>query len=369
VRDVIVIGGGAIGLAIARELASRKLSVLVIERDAPGQGASRAAAGMLAPQSEATSPGPFFDLTMASLAMYDAWAASLREETGVDPEFSRSGALCLAAAAEDLEKLERSFQWQRGEGFALETLTATEVLKLEPNITMPVAGALWLPNEQQVTPRRLTRALGESCVARDVEIRAGQRVDAILTSAGRAEGVSVAGARIHAGQVIVASGVWSPEIAGLDPAIPVQPRKGQILSLAMPDGLFSHMLRWAHAYAVPRPATGGGGELIVGATNEDAGFDRRLTPAGVGGLLTEAQRLSARTAACPIVEMWTGLRPATPDEWPIIGPSNIEGLLYATGHYRNGILLAPITASIVAALVTRGKPPLPLEPFSPSRFG
>jgi glycine/D-amino acid oxidase-like deaminating enzyme len=247
-------------------------------------------------------------------------------------------------------------------------LSAEDTLKLEPNITMPIAGALWLPGEQQVVPRKLTESLLQACAAGGVEIRSGQRVDKILARGGRVEGVSVGGENVSAGKVIVASGVWSPEIAGLDPLIPVYPRKGQIVSLAMPERLFNRMLRWGHAYAVPRHAESGG-ELVVGATNEDVGFDRSLTPAGIGSLLAEAQRVSSHTASWPILEMWTGFRPATPDERPVIGLSNIAGLIYATGHYRNGILLAPVTAAIVTALVTGGAPPLPLEAFSPSRFG
>jgi glycine oxidase len=322
---------------------------------------------MLAPQTEATHRNPFFDLAIASLNRFGAWTSALHEETGIDCGYVKSGALSLASSPAELETLERSLEWQRSAGFALETLSADETRKLEPKITMPVAGAVWFPNEQQVTPRRVTRALAESCLARGVEIRAGRRVEGIVSKEGRVVGVRVDGGDIPAGHVIVASGVWSSEIAGLDPVIPVYPRKGQILSLAMPEILFGRMLRWGSSYAVPRPAAGAG-EIIIGATNEDVGFDRRLTPAGIGGLLAEVQRLSAYAASCPILEMWTGLRPATPDELPVIGPSNIEGLLYATGHYRNGILLTPITAAIIAALVTGRPVPVVIEAFAPSRF-
>jgi len=176
--------------------------------------------------------------------------------------------------------------------------------------------------------------------------------------------VSVGHTKFEAPRIIVASGVWSGELKGLNPVIPVQPRKGQIMSLTAPRKAFRRMIRWQHSYFVPRST----GELIVGATNENAGFDQAITPAGIGQLLSEAQQISSHVGAYPIAEMWTGLRPATPDCLPILGPSSIEGLYYATGHYRNGVLLAPITASIMADLIEGRNPRLPIDSFLPSRF-
>jgi glycine/D-amino acid oxidase-like deaminating enzyme len=216
-----------------------------------------------------------------------------------------------------------------------------------------------MPAESSVIPRRLVNAIRESCIKRGVDIRTGVRVDNISRNAVRA-GL----ATFEASSIIVASGVWSAEIAGLDPPIPVYPRKGQILSLRMPAGAFSRMIRWQHSYFVPRNT----GELVVGATDEDAGFDQSITPAGIGGLLADAQAISAHVGEYPILETWTGLRPATPDGLPNLGPSSIPGVYYATGHYRNGILLTPVTAAIMADLVNSRTPSVEIEPFSPGRF-
>ena len=171
-------------------------------------------------------------------------------------------------------------------------------------------------------------------------------------------------ATLEASSIIVASGVWSAEIAGLDPPIPVYPRKGQILALSMPPGAFRRMIRWGNSYFMPRSP----GELVVGATNEDTGFDLSNTPAGLGRLLNDAQQISSHVGTYPILETWTGLRPATPDGLPIIGPSAISGVYYATGHYRNGVLLAPITASIIADLIENRRPSIAIDSYSPSRF-
>jgi glycine/D-amino acid oxidase-like deaminating enzyme len=168
----------------------------------------------------------------------------------------------------------------------------------------------------------------------------------------------------EAPSIVIASGVWSSEFSGLNPPIPVHPRKGQILSLGMPAGAFRHMIRWGSSYFVPRST----GQLVVGATNEDAGFNLSNTPAGLGRLLNDAQQISSHVGCYPILETWTGLRPATPDGLPILGPSAVSGVYYATGNYRNGVLLAPITAAIVADLIENRKPGVAIENYSPSRF-
>jgi len=365
-HDVIVAGGGVIGLAVARELAGRGRSVLVIDSGASGAAASAssAAAGMLSPLSEAGESNPFFQLCMASLRIYRTWTDHLREESGIDPEYACPGLLYLASSAAAAAALQRRRDWQRDAGFAVEWAPPAEVRRIEPLLTLPAAGALLMRDEHHVTPRRLLSALRTSCIARNVEIQTGFRVHEILVSGNRVEGVRAGSERILGGAVVVSSGAWSSEIAGLQPRIPVYPRKGQILSLAAPGRSFRRMIRWEHAYFVPRKD----GVLIVGATDEDAGFDASLTPAGVGGLLAAAQQISSHTAAFPILEMWTGFRPATPDGLPLIGRAELEQLFYATGHYRNGILLAPITASIVADLMEGREPEVPLGPYSPFRF-
>ena len=357
-HDVIVIGGGVIGLSIARELASSK-SVLLLDRGPTGQGTSHAAAGMLTPLSEADDQGPFFQLCRTSLAMYDRFVEELQQESSLDVAYSKEGLLSLASSEESAATLLRRYEWQHQAGFEVELLPPGEVRKMEPLVTVPTIHALFMPGERSVAPRLLLNAIRESCVVRGVEILTGIHVDAVSPNT-----VHFAHMTMQAASIVIASGVWSAEFNGLKPPIPVSPRKGQILSLAMAPGAFRRMIRWGHSYLVPRPT----GELIIGATNEDAGFDSSVTPAGLGRLLMDAQAISSYLGSYPILETWTGLRPATPDELPILGSAAIHGVYYATGHYRNGVLLAPITATIVADLIEGHQSVIDLEPYSPSRF-
>ncbi len=361
--DMVVIGGGVIGLSIARQISGNQ-SVLLLERGVAGEGTSWAAAGMLTPQSEADDEGAFFQLSMASLRMYRKFVEELKLESGIDPEYDDAGLLVLASSGNEMAVLESRAAWQRAAGMSVDILNSAEVLLLEPLITANVPGGLFMPGDHQVVPRKLAMALVDSCRRRNVEIRSGVSVDAVVHDGNRVAGVFAGGEKIQANHVVVSSGVWSGSIEGLAPPIPVYPRKGQILSLNMPGKAFRHMIRWNHAYFVPRRD----GELVVGATNEDVGFDRALTPAGLGGLLAEAQEISSHVGAFAIREMWTGLRPATPDGLPILGRTGIEGLLYAAGHYRNGILLAPVTATVIAALIDGQSSPVPIEAFASARF-
>jgi glycine oxidase len=364
-RDVIVVGGGVIGISIARAIAAGGKSVLVLDPGESSDAASWAAAGMLAPQSEADSPDPLFELCSASLRIYPDWVRQLQLDSGIDPEYRESGLLYIAGSDASLDVLKRRMAWQQALGFESELLNPNEILNIEPQLTLPMAGGIHIPGECQVTPRKLLSALQIASASAGVEIRKGLRVREILQQGDRVHGVVTEEETISAAYVVIASGARSAEILGLWPRLPVVPRKGQMLSLATREPLFRKLIRWEHAYMVQRPS----GELVVGATNEDVGFDRTLTPAGIGGLLASAQQMSTYTATLAIKEMWTGLRPATPDGLPILGFANpCGGLIYAAGHYRNGILLAPITASIIASLVENRAPVIPLQPFSPQRF-
>jgi glycine oxidase len=358
-HDVIVVGGGVIGLSIARELAPRK-SVLLLDRGATGGGTSWAAAGMLSPLSEANDQGPFFQLCSRSFALYEQFVTDLKEETGIDCGYAENeGVLTLATSEETAAALQQRAGWQRNAGHTVELLSAEDVRKLEPLITAPVQKALFTSRERSVAPRRLVNAIRESCLNRGVDIQTGMAVESISRNS-----IRVGHTNFEAPRIVVASGVWSGELKGLDPMIPVQPRKGQILSLDTPGKTFNRIVRWQHTYFVPRHSH----ELIVGATEEDAGFDRAVTPAGIGQLLCEAQNISSHVGSYPILEMWSGLRPAAPDRMPILGPSATSGVYYATGHYRNGVLLAPITASIISDLIDGREPAVPIDSFLPSRF-
>jgi len=362
--DVIIAGGGVIGLSAARELALQGRSVLVLDRGSPRDATSWAAAGMLAPQSEASAPSPFFDLCLASARLYRNWATHLHEESGIDPEYADSGLIFLASSEEALSRLRGAMEWQKAAGLKSELLTPRETLEMEPGLALSIAGAVLMPAESHVTPRKVIESLKGACAAEHVEIRSGVRVLEVTSANGRVTGVKTSSGRIEAEWVVIASGVHTPEIDGLRPAIPLAPRKGQILSLTTIVPAFQRMIRWEHTYLVQRR----NGELVVGATNEDAGFDRSLTPAGVGSLLDRAQCVSSNLGGLPIHDMWTGLRPATPDGLPVIGKAGLDGLIYATGHYRNGILLAPVTAVCVASLIENRPVPVDLYSFAPSRW-
>jgi glycine oxidase len=357
-HDVIVIGGGVIGLAIARELVERR-SVLLLDRGSTGQGTSRAAAGMLSPLSEADDQGPFFQLSRASQTLYDKFVEDLQAETALDVGYSKEGLLCLASTDEAAKSLRCRYEWQKNAGFEIKLLSADDVHQMEPLITVPIRAAVFIPGERSVVPRRLVNALRESCFNRGVEIRVGLHVESIAQHQ-----VRVGQMTLEARNIVISSGVWSAELAGLNPPIPVFPRKGQILSLGMPPRAFRRMIRWGGSYFVPRDTR----ELVVGATNEDAGFDLTNTPAGLGRLLMDAQQISSHVGTYPILEAWTGLRPATPDGLPILGASGVPGVYYATGHYRNGVLLAPITAAIVADLIEGREPRVSIDTYRPSRF-
>ena len=330
-----------------------------------GEGTSWAAAGMLSPQSEADRAGPFFEFSRSRVS------TCLKDSRRTSRPNRVSTAVTNAAVYSCLPRLRKNPQssglraeWQQREGFSAEIISRAQALEIEPLVTADFRDALFLPNDQQVTPRRLVAALAESCRSRGVEIRPQTDVTAVLSDAGRVTGVVGNGNVIPARQVVLSAGVWSGTIDGLAPRIPVYPRKGQILSLQMPERTFRHMIRWRHAYFVPRP----NGDLVVGATDENVGFDRSLTPAGIGRLLLDAQQISSHVDSYAIRETWSGLRPGTPDELPVIGESAVKGLIYATGHYRNGILLAPLTAVIIAALIDGSPPPAAIEAFSPMRW-
>lgn len=364
--EVVVVGGGVIGCAVARHLALRGARVTVLERGEPGAEASRAAAGMLSPLAEAGEPGAFLDLLLRAREGFPAYAAALREETGVEVGYSDVGTLFLALTEADEREMERRLAWQSAAGLPVQRLTAEEALALEPGITHDVRWALRFPGDHQVDNRELTRALLEAAVVGGAEVRAGIGVDRLAWAGGRLAGVELeTGERVEADAVVVAAGCWAGRLGGLPRPLPVLPVQGQMMAVAVDPQRLRHTVDSPRCYLVPRAD----GRLIVGATVERGVWRKAVTPAGICSLARGATEIAPWLADLPIVETWSGLRPGTPDDLPVLGPDpEIPNLFYATGHFRNGILLAPLTGEIIGEAVLGGNAGVDLAPFSIARF-
>jgi glycine oxidase len=365
VKDVIIVGGGVIGCSSALRLARAGLKVAVIERGRIGCEASRAAAGMLSPQAEASEPGPFLDLCLRSRAMYRDFAALLKDLSGVDIEYRDEGTLCVALAGEDPHEIARWASWQKAAALPLEELAADEVYRLEPAITQATAKAMFIPGDHQVENRRLMDALDIAIRQAGVEVHEGANVDSLIIEHGKATGVICNSTPLKAGTVIVAAGSWSSHL--LQPAgirAEVVPVRGQMLAVRGAASLIRHVLHSSRVYLVPRKD----GRIIVGATVEHVGFNKAVTAAGVRGLLDAAIELVPSLADCEIIETWAGFRPDAEDHLPVIGPCGIANLFLATGHFRNGILLAPVTAELLTQCVIQQTTPDALWPFRINRF-
>jgi len=368
--EVTVIGGGAIGLSIAWRAARTGLRCRLLERDSLGHGTSRVAAGMLAPVGEA-DPGESAGLALGldSAARWPGYAAELAREGG-DPGLQRCGALRVARDGDEAEALEREHALRRDLGLGVTRLRPSEARRREPALAPDIRLALDLPDDHAVDPRALCLALGRAARAAGVEIREDSAVEALLGSDDQLTGVRVAsGVQLGSDQVVIAAGAWSaggwvPE--ALRP--PVRPVKGQALRLRDPSGagLVSRVLRLERSYLVPR----GDGRYVLGATMEERGFDTAVTAGGVWELLDDAAGVVPGLLELELEEVSAGLRPGTPDNGPLIGAraGDPGGLLWATGHHRNGILLAPVTAEAIVALLTGRQPPVSAEKFSPDRF-
>lgn len=363
--DVIVIGGGVIGCTIAWKLAQRGLSVALLERGHIGSEASRAAAGMLSPQGENQTPGPFFDLCLRSRSMYRQFAEELTDTSGVDVEYKDEGTLFVVVEGENEGEKTRWTSWQLEAGLSLELLTADDVRKSEPAVTESATTAVFLPEEHQVENRRLMEALEVAMKRACVQVIEGANVMALTTERGGITGVVSGGEVFDAGTVIVAAGAWSTRL--LEPLglhIKLIPARGQMIAVKGPTCAITRVLHSSKVYLVPRRD----GRILIGATVEYAGFRKAVTVEAVNNLLGAAVELVPSLKQLEIVETWSGLRPDTSDHLPIIGPGGVDNLLLATGHFRNGILLAPITADLVSELVTSGRLPDRLKPFGIDRF-
>lgn len=346
--DAVIVGGGVVGLACAWRAARRGARVAVVERSQPPAGATRVAAGMLAPVGELAFGEPkLLELTLAAAEIYPDFVAELEAASGLSVDYRRDGALHVALDRDEAAELRRTHELQRSLGLEAEWLPPRRCRELEPSLTPSFNGGVHAPREASVDPRALVAALTAALAAEEsAALLAGAGVEEALLDGERIVGVrTAAGEELRAANVVLAAGAWSGAAEWLpEPARPpVRPVKGQILELRARDGVgpCRRIVASERVYLVPRPD----GRLIVGATVEEQGFDEAATAGGVHELLREAYRLLPEVAEMELVEADAGLRPGTPDNLPLVGPSGVDGLLWATGHYRNGILLAPLAAT------------------------
>jgi glycine oxidase len=366
--EVLVIGGGVVGCAVARRLAQHGVPTLVVDRGVPGTEASHAAAGMLSPQAEADAPGPFLELLRLARARFPGFTAELRDETGIDIEYRDDGTLLLAFTDEDVLALEKRHAWQSAAALPVDWLDRDAVLAREPALSEKLRFALRFPEDHQVDNRRRAEALHQAAVCAGAEFRTGSGVARIEPSAVHTATVVHLedGTALSARTLVLAAGCWSGGIDGLPRRLPVRPVHGQLLALHADPPLLRHVVDSPRTYLVPRAS----GRVVVGATSEERGFGKAVTPRGLLQLLNGAVEICPALADTSVVESWSGLRPGTADSLPILGPDpRRASLVYATGHYRNGILLAPLTGELIAELILTGTSPELLRPFGVARFG
>jgi len=360
--DVLIVGGGVIGLSLAREIAGRGPRVTLLERARTGQEASWAAAGMLVPRSESAGPGPLFDLMLESHCLYPEWVRRLEGEAGETVGHRVTGLIHCVPEGSEEEMLAR-FRWQTRIGLPVARWGPGDVARRLGPGASPVRSALFFPDEGVVDPRRLTSALALAARERGVDLRTDTPVRRFRIEGGRCLGVETDSGRVDAGAVVNASGAWAGFDDALPFAVPVEPVRGQIVEIAMGPEAPASILEAEGVYVAPHE----GGRVLLGSTLERAGFEKRVTAGAVGRLISEAGRLWPAVAEGRFVTAWAGLRPGTPDGMPILGACGIEGLFFATGHYRHGVLLAPATARRLADVLT-GSAAEELAAFSISRF-
>ena len=362
--DVAIVGGGIIGGSIAFELAREKLRVLLLDRQQPGLEASWAAAGMLSPGPEAHDALPLVPLAKESLRLYPEFISAVEEASGKSTAFVREGSLQLFPGPEGESQREKMAAEYRRFDLPIERISFEAARKLEPALGPAARVAAWLPEEAVVDPRWLTEAVIAAGRCRGVEIRHNSPVTSVLHDGTRCRGVVAANQEIVANRVVLAAGAYCAGIEGVAPYAPTRPIRGQMLALRSHELRLTRVLRSEKGYLVPRRD----GRIVAGSTLEDAGFARHITPGGIRQILDAALELVPGLATAEVIETWAGLRPGTPDTLPILGPTDVEGLFMATGHYRNGILLTPVTAKLLREWILGSRTTFDASAFSPMRF-
>jgi glycine oxidase len=358
--DVLVVGGGVIGCAVADTLAATGRTVLLVDRGAIGGEASSAAAGVLA-VAGGDAEGAELRLRRASLECHPALAATLLADTGIDVELDRSGTLELFDAGDEARATER-LAHRRAQGFRVDWLDARTLRAEEPAAAPSACGALLFHDDAWLVNERLVEGLAASARRRGAELVPGAAVRAAERAGSRISRVQVGADWVAPGTVVLAAGAWSARVPDVAPELDVRPARGQMLALRPNRPLCRRVLAHGDSYLVPRRS----GEVLVGATVEDAGWEKAVTPAGLRVLLGHVERIAPAGLAAPVSRVWAGLRPYAPAGGPIIGRApTTENLVLACGHHRNGILLAPITAAIVQAVLDGTAAPVDVDPFAP----
>lgn len=368
--EVLIIGGGVIGLALACELRRKGIEKITIleKNQVCGMEASNAAAGMLAPQAETDKIDEFFNFCCESRDLYPNFAAELFDETGVDIELDRNGTLYAAFTEHDSAEIRKRFEWQKKAGLNIELLSAEETRKAEPFVSPDVREALYFPNDWQVENRKLIKALRQFAGLNQIKIVENVEVENLLTKNQKIIGAKTENEKFLAEKVILTTGAWTSLIKVGENApifVDVKPIRGQMLSFQTAKRLFTKVIYSPRGYIVPRFD----GRILVGATVEDVGFDKSITEGNIDFLRENALEIAPNLANLKIIESWSGLRPFAADGLPILGDfPEIENLFVATAHFRNGILLAPLTAKILTNKVAENSDSEYLEVFNPKRF-
>jgi len=353
--DVVIAGGGIVGVSLAREVHKHGASVLIVERGEPGREASHAAAGMLA-YCDPVLPQPLERLARASAGLYPEFVHEIEDESGMHVDLRTEGTIaCFEQPPEgDAARYISAGEWR--------ALAADEIARLEPQLECSGKTAYWTP-EGSVDPRALVAASVKAAKHRGVDFASGSAVTEVEVEGASAVAVKTGKTRYAAGMVVNCCGAWAGQIPPLP--FPTRPIKGQMLCVVTPQhGLVNHVVRAPEVYVVPRKD----GRVLIGSTLEDAGFDKRVDPNTIQRLHQEAAQLIPELGEARMLETWAGLRPGTPDAAPLLGATAVANYFVAAGHYRDGILLAPVTALLMAQVVRGAKPDFDLRAFSPSRF-
>jgi glycine oxidase len=361
---VVIVGGGIVGSLAALRLADAGADVLVLERGAPGSEASSAAAGILAAQAEATGTGALLDLALESREMHAALAEELRGRTGVDVGFERHGILDAARTERESEALAARAAWQRERSLPVETLDTRALRQREPSLSAGFVRALMFPDDAAVDPARLMAAIAQASARAGVRFRTGVTARKVTMTRNRARGVETDDGTYEGDFVLLCAGAWSGLVdQGLADPSQVRPARGQLVELETRPAPIRSVVFAHGGYLVPRAD----GRVVVGSTMEFVGFRRGVTAEGLAKLLGVATRTVPSLGEATVARSWSSFRPFTEDRVPIVGARNIEGLLIATGHFRSGILLAPVTAEVLRDLVLRGNTRRAIGALSPLR--